>query len=97
MITWSPKARFQFAQVAEKSMDANVRKFFDFGKVHGEYMPGTAAEVFQAEAFEKEYSSLNSFQMTFERTFQILKPQVQILRGNDYTVSKKDGKIQAEI
>lgn len=85
MITWSPKARFQFAQVAEKSMAVDVRKFFDFGKVHGEYMPGTAAEVFQAEAFEKEYSSLNSF--------QILKPQVRILRGNDYTVSKKDGKI----
>lgn len=85
LIQQDPKARFQFAQVAEKSMDVGVREFFGFGIVHGQYMPGTAAEVFQAEEFEKVYSSLNSFQG--------LKPQVQIMRGNDYTVSKKDGSI----
>jgi hypothetical protein len=80
-----PKTRFQFAQVAEKSMGLDVREFFGYGVVAGGYMPGTAAEVFQAEEFEKVYSKLNSF--------QALKPQVRISRGNDYTVSKKDGSI----
>jgi len=85
LIKWHPKARFQFAQVVEKSMDVDAREFLGFGKVHGQYMAGTAAEVFQAEEFEKVYTSLNSLQG--------LTPQVQILRGNDYTVSKKDGSI----
>jgi hypothetical protein len=80
-----PKTRFQFAQVAEKSMGIDVREFFGYGIVSGQYMPGTAAEVFQAEEFEKVYSKLNSL--------QALSSQVQISRGNDYTVSKKDGSI----
>jgi hypothetical protein len=80
-----PKTRFQFAQVAEKSMGLDVREFFGYGIVSGQYMPGTAAEVFQAEEFERRYSKLNSSQAP--------KPQVQISRGNDYTVSKKDGTI----
>ena len=81
LLQWHSKARFQFAQVVEKSMDVDARQFLGFGKVHGQYMPGTAAEVFQAEEFEKVYSSLTPLQ------------GVSILRGNDYTVSKNDGKI----
>ena len=85
LIKENPKTRFQFAQVVEKSMDVDAREFLGFGKVHGQYMSGTAAEVFQAEEFENVYTALNSFQG--------LTPQVQISRGNDYTVSKKDGSI----
>jgi hypothetical protein len=85
LIKENPKTRFQFAQVVEKSMDVDARKFLGFGKVHGQYMSGTAAEVFQAEEFEKVYTLLNPS--------QALTPQVQISRGNNYTVSKKDGRI----
>jgi hypothetical protein len=81
LLQWHAKARFQYAQVAEKSMSVYFREFFDCGKVNGEYMSGTASEVFQAEEFEKVYNSLVS------------PSYVQILRGNDYTVSKKDGTI----
>lgn len=85
LVDQHPKTRFQFAQVAEKSLSVDVREFFSYGKVNGSYMTGTAAEVFQAEEFERIYSSLNSW--------QALKSQIQISRGNDYTVSKKDGSI----
>jgi hypothetical protein len=85
LIKWHPKARFQFAQVVEKSMDVDAREFLGFGKVHGQYMYGTASEVFQAEEFERVYNE--------QSLIYLSTTQVQISRGNDYTVSKKDGSI----